>query len=146
MGILSKILADEPPQEIKISSAKISHEKNNISGSPTQPCPVRHEHSPGLHHWRDSYGEWHCTECFPPAVMAMVREECVVGREDIFQTTAPAVAANFCLATGFLISSIQPAGGKIVFSPETSQAHRREILETLAWFERSDARVQKHKK
>jgi hypothetical protein len=44
---------------------------------PTDRCPICP--SPyGRHFWRDSYGFWRCTQCHPPAAVAMVREQCLV--------------------------------------------------------------------
>jgi len=45
---------------------------------PTTQCPVCLPPY-GRHYWRDTYGTWRCTQCHPPAIMAMVREQCLVG-------------------------------------------------------------------
>ena len=48
---------------------------------PTTPCLRQHPGPTppyGLHHWQDAYGNWRCTQCDPPATLAMVRDECLV--------------------------------------------------------------------
>lgn len=70
--------------ETKKTDAEISQLRNLESKkiSPASRCPaciaVGRPSAYGRHYWRDAYGTWHCTECEPPAVLAMVREEVLI--------------------------------------------------------------------
>lgn len=37
----------------------------------------------GRHYWLDSYGTWRCTQCHPPAAVAMVRDQILVPLGDV---------------------------------------------------------------
>ena len=54
--------------------------------------------------------------------------------------------ADFCLDPGFEILAIQSPAGVWAFAPEITQAQRREAVESVAWFDRADAREAKNKK
>jgi hypothetical protein len=52
-------------------------------------------------------------------------------------------AELFRIADGFSITAVIPLGNgaRPIFNPSTTQAERRGIVESLAWFDRVDARA-----
>ena len=107
---------------------------------PSRPCPAGHPLPYGLHHWQDPYGQWHCTECHPPAAPAMVRDEVVVDAHGVATTDDFTVSAGGKVLN---IAAVQLPDGKYLFNPDTTQAKRREIVEHHAAFERWDE-VRRH--
>jgi hypothetical protein len=134
MGLMEKIL--EPPKVLPVKNST----KEILR--PTKPCGAGCKPPYGRHFWRDTYGQWHCTECDPPAAYAMVKEEFLLPREGEVE----AATEDFFVADGFELTAILPPGGKILFSPNATQADRRQIIEAIAWFERNDAREERPKK
>lgn len=99
---------------------------------PSQPCPAGHTLPYGLHHWRDCYGNWRCTECDPPAALAMVREEMLVGSE--------IENAKSKIDDWGIILAIEIPGEPIAFAPNTTQAERKQAAENFEWWDRHDER------
>ncbi len=131
MGVLSQIVADEKI----IFSAAQSTSKKKISTVPVEPCR-KHQPPYGRHFWRDSFGTWRCTECFPPAALAMVREQTLVESNP----EGAATSDSFRISPGLVIMAIDTPGQQVLFSPAISARDRREVVESFAWFDRTDQR------
>jgi hypothetical protein len=72
----------------------------------------------------------------------MVREEFLVpsgGEADLI----PLAAEDFQLSLGFSISAVRTPDGRWIFSPTTTQAERRQIVDDDAWWDRIDARAKR---
>ena len=91
MGILSKILRKDDFQSENKSDGKARDTtKKIIEGGcgnetpPRRPTARCEKCQPpyGRHFWLDSYGEWRCTQCHPPAAAAMVRDQVLVADVD----------------------------------------------------------------
>jgi len=81
MGILQKILAvPNSPKLKKLDPATPAGHGSASEPSTRRPaahCPVCLPPY-GRHYWQDSYGLWRCTQCHPPAAVAMVRDQVLV--------------------------------------------------------------------
>lgn len=140
MGILTKILGGDNLQKIRqpeILDAKIidltATDRTDPTVVPSRPCPAGHPLPYGLHHWQDAFGIWRCTECHPPASLAFVRSEILVGGNSAENEKTEIFDGGFILAVDF-------PGQPILFFPETTQAQRRQLVDSLTWFDRVDAR------
>lgn len=136
MGLLAKINKNVSATEIKNNSVRLP----TATTRPAAPCPDGHPLPYGLHHWQDPYGQWHCTECHPPAAPAMVRDEVVVDAK------GESISDDFTVSAGgkvLNIAAVQLPDGKYIFNPDTTQAKRRDIVEHSAAFERWDE-VRRH--
>lgn len=79
MGILSKII---PANKFLDATPKIGGgECQPKTRRPTARCGIC-QPPYGRHFWMDAYGEWRCTQCSPPAVFAMVRDQVLVPADD----------------------------------------------------------------
>ena len=139
MGILSKITAGESAEKKPAAMNKTTLEPFN--DRPTVPCTRQHPGPTppyGLHHWRDLYGVWHCTQCEPPASVAMIREQMLVDPNGPPEATEIDGDAHKN-PIGFRIIAIKNPGGEILFLDST-QAERKEAVDNFEWFDRVDAR------
>ena len=83
MGILSEILAGKNPASKKTDPEKKSEPQNikpSTPATPTAPCEIC-KPPYGRHFWSDPYGCWHCTQCNPPASLAMVRDQMLLAAD-----------------------------------------------------------------
>jgi hypothetical protein len=173
VGVLSKILnRNQSTENKKISLPENSTPENSPGNSreekkstrPTEPCPNQHPGPTppyGLHHWLDSYGQWHCTQCEPPATLGMVRDEMLIdlsgrngdgknastGTLDTKDNSSEreAEVKQWNPSPGFRIISIRHPDGTREFSPTSTQAERAAAVESDEWFDRIDSRLEKQR-
>ena len=83
MGILQKIISASNAANIKPTGNPATPAGQGAASEPTtrRPnarCPVCLPPY-GRHFWQDTYGVWWCTQCRPPAAVAMVRDQVLAG-------------------------------------------------------------------
>lgn len=125
MGILEEIQQNDLSKKV----SELPATKVRISAEwPDAPCLAGHPYPYGLHHWKDPYGQWHCTECNPPSALSMVRDEIVVHSPDDpvcgTQIAHPSLAPFFDMP-GIRIIGVQTPAGDWLFSPTSTTAERR---------------------
>ena len=132
MGILSKILAGE----ISAPAEKTIPE-NSSAKKPAEICP-NCKPPYGQHFWMDVFRRWHCTECDPPAAVSMVRDQVLLSLPN--NAGGSTSDSNDWGLPGIQILGIRNPDGSWEFSPTTTQANRREMIEDQEFWDRLDAR------
>ena len=154
MSLLKKMLAADISTKIEKSITPQQAEVEDPSiRRPTAPCPKNHTPPAGRHFWLDTFGCWHCTECDPPAVVAMVRDQVLIAR-DAGNALSDACGVDTSVSQpifiqpypDFRIAAVRLPDGSQTFASETTPAERRQIIDDWEWFDRRDASLQNRTK
>ncbi len=140
MSILEKISAADITTRIENSFVPQVQDDER----PAARCE-KHPEPYGRHFWRDAYGNWNCTECHPPAVLASVCGEWLVEETETANAEKPheeEILHQDVFPPGFVVEEIfDAATGQVVYErPGLSPGRRRELREDREWWDRADAR------